>query len=145
MQKNDIVSRHIEIPKLNPAVGERVKNEPFHPGDLKKIHQGINEFVKGKDKEGMFGRKKETYNKVLFSLFIQLLEEGGFRQHEVMNRRWSDIKIGETLSDRKRIINTVIVPQRSKRGYRQHVFRGDSLINLRRYAKQNCDNWDSDD
>ena len=43
------------------------------------------------------------------------------------------------------IINTINIPQQSKRGARQTVFRGDSLVKLRQLQKENCVNWSSSD
>ena len=74
-----------------------------------------------------------------------MLDESGARQHEILTRTWKDVRVGETNTDQTKIINTVSIPQQTKRGARQMVYRGDSLVQLREFQKQHCDNWQPTD
>ena len=78
-------------------------------------------------------------------MFIQLLEDSGCRQHEVWERTWKDVHIGDTRTNRKRIVTGLRVPHAAKRGYRICVFRGDSLIELKMLLKMMCPEVTDDD
>tara|TARA_R110002012_G_scaffold83478_1_gene210074 strand:+ start:1809 stop:3023 length:1215 start_codon:yes stop_codon:yes gene_type:complete len=138
LQDEEILDRPLRVNSVSKAVENRTGGEPFAPGDLKAIHADIKEWVKEKGPEGLYGRQKSQYNKLLFQLFIQILEESGCRQHELWNRTWKDLQVGETKTDRKRIINTVAIPQRAKRGARMCVFRGDALVKIKELQRKRC-------
>ena len=137
LQDEEVLTRPIRINSVQRAVENRIGGEPFAPGDLKKIHSTIKEW-RGESKEHHLNQKVSKFNKELFALFIQLLEESGCRQHELWNRTWRDVRIGETLTNRKRMINTVSIPQKAKRGARQCVFRGEALVKIRELQKKMC-------
>lgn len=145
LQDEEILSRPLRVNPIKQAVENRTSGMPFHGDDLKTIYKTLDEWVEAESEEGMFGMKKNPYNKKLFRLFIQLLDESGARQHEVLNRTWKEVKVGETQTDDKMIINTVNIPQQSKRGARQTVFRGDSLVKLRQLQQDYCVDWSTSD
>lgn len=146
LQDEEILDRPLRINPVQKAVENRTGTEPFANGDLKVIHKTINEWVRSKDVKANFGGNKiRKYNKYLFQCFIELLDESGARQHEVWNRTWKDIKIGETLSKRHRIINQIKIPQKAKRGARTTVFRGESLVRIKDLHKSMCVNPSPDD
>lgn len=138
LNNEEIVSRTLRIDSVQKAIENRTGGEPFAPGDLKAIHKAIEDWKKDKSKENFGKMSVSKYNKELFSLFIQLLSESGCRQHELWNRTWKDIQIGETLTNRKRMINIVSIPQKAKRGSRQSVFRGDALVKIKELQKKMC-------
>jgi len=136
-----IIRRVIRVPSVRKAVENRTSTAPFLNDDLKIIKKTIREWVESDDKKENFGNKSVSkYNKRLFQLFIQLLEESGARQHEIWNRTWRDVCVGETLTDRKRIINEISIPQKAKRGARKTTFRGESLIRMKELHRSMCDN-----
>ena len=90
-------------------------------------------------------RSVSKYNKLMFRAFLELLDEGGFRQHEIMDRTWKDVVVKQTTSKRERVINEVRVPHSAKRGFRIQIFQGNSLVELRKLAKTFCDNWSDTD
>lgn len=145
LQDEEIINRPLRVNSVQKAVEKRVGSEPFAPGDLKLIYKTTKEWVKEESKSNFGNRRIESYNKELFLLFLKLLDESGARQHEVWNRSWKEVSIGETLTNRKRIINTVAIPQSAKRGARQTVFRGDSLIEMKRLAQRKCVNFSETD
>ena len=136
-----IIRKAIRVPSVKKAVENRTGSEPFAPGELKQIYKVTKEWVQEKPNTSNFGKRHVSrYNKQLFLLFIQLLDESGCRQHEIWNRTWGEISIGETKSDRKRIIDEIKIPQNAKRGARQCVFRGEALIRIKELQKNMCPN-----
>ena len=139
LQETEVLSRPITVNSVQKAVENRTGGEPFEGDDLKAIYKVIDEWVAERSAVNNFGKNSVSkYNKLLFRYFIQLLDESGARQHELWNRTWKDIKVGETLTNRRRSISTVSIPQRAKRGARKSVFRGDALIEIRRLQKKMC-------
>ncbi|MAR05731.1 MAG: hypothetical protein CL862_01315 [Cyanobium sp. NAT70] len=108
----EVLSRPISCPKLKSAVENRTSGEPFAQGHLKLIHQeidnGLNIQKKGVKPGGKLPtRTTSSFNKLLFAIFIELLEASGCRQHEIIDLRWSQVRAGETVANRKRVINTL--------------------------------------
>jgi integrase len=145
LQDEEIIDRPLKVNSVQTAIENRTSNEPFRDGDLKTIHQTIKQWAESDSDENFGGISISKYNKQLFKLFIQLLDESGCRQHEVWNRTWSEIRIGETLTNRKRIINTISIPQKAKRGARQCVFRGDALFEIYQLQRKLCPNFSTSD
>jgi len=86
LQDEEILSRPLGVNPVKQAVENRTSGMPFHGDDLQTIYKTLDEWVDAEGEEGMFGQKKSPYNKELFRLFIQLLDESGARQPEVLNR-----------------------------------------------------------
>ena len=146
LQDEEILDRPLRVNGVQKAVENRISGEPFASGDLKLIYSTIKDWVKGDTSKPNFaGKSISEYNKHLFLLFIRLLDESGARQHEMWNRTWKDISIGETRSDRKRIINTVKIPQKAKKGARSTVFRGESLVLIKELQVKYCKSFSKDD
>lgn len=136
----------LKVPSVRKAVENRTGTEPFLDGDLKLIKQTIRSWVNEESNNQNFGKQSVSlYNKLLFQLFIELLDESGARQHELWGRTWREISVGETLTDRKRIINTIKIPQKAKRGARQTVFRGEALIKMKELHRKMCNGASSGD
>lgn len=148
LQDEEIINRPIKVPGVQQAVENRTGSEPFQPGDLKRIYKEVDKWIdeKVEYKKGNFGNQRvSVYNKKLFKLFLQLLDESGARQHEIMPRTWKDIRVLQTNTDRKRYINEIAVPQKAKRGARKTVFRGESLLLIKELQKRMCPNHSESD
>lgn len=146
LQDEEILDRPLRVNSVTKAVENRIGGDPFKEGDLKLIHKAIEEWIKEDTNKNNFGNNQRTsYNKTVFKYFLLMLEESGFRQHELIQRTWKDVVIGETLTDRKRIINRVTIPHKAKRGARVPIFMGQSLIDLKRFQKQKCVNFSEND
>lgn len=128
LQEEEIINRPINCPGLRKAIENRTQSEPFAPGDLKKIHSSMKVFVEEKEKKNFGNNSVSKYNKLLFKYFIMMLEESGARQHELLALTWKEVKITETLTNRKRIINFLYIPHVTKKGFRRQTFRGESLF-----------------
>ena len=138
LQDEEVLNRPLRVNSVQKAIENRTGGEPFSKGHLGALYEAIKEW-RGEKSESNFGNNAVTnYNKELFALFIQLLEESGCRQHEIMDRTWEEVSIGETLTIRKRMINTISIPQKAKRGARQTVFRGEALVKIRELQKKMC-------
>lgn len=110
---------------------------PFENGDLKKVYKMIDEWVAEASSWKDFGnRSVSKYYKLLFRDFIQFLDESDVWQHEVWNRTWKDVKVGETLTNCRRSIITISMPQRAKSRARKSVFQGDSRIEIMGFRKR---------
>jgi len=116
----------INIPKQRKAVDERLKNPPFKVEDLKALKNGIQALVDASEST------EASYNNRLFQLYVELLLSSGARPHEILALRWKDIRIGETESNRRRIVNILEIPEHTKRGSRKCIFRSDCLVELKR-------------
>lgn len=146
LQDEEILSRPLRVNSVTQAVENRTGGEPFAQGDLSIIHETIKEWVKGDTNKENFGDSHiSKYNKQLFALFIQLLEESGARQHEIWNRTWKEVRVGQTQTNRKRVICTLLIPQKAKRGARASVFRGDALMKIKELQSKMCPNADKND
>ena len=146
LQDEEILDRPLRVNSVQKAVENRIGGEPFKSGDLKLIHKTIKDWIKEDTDKRNFGQNKlSSYNKQIFYFFILLLEESGCRQHEVITRTWKEVEIGETLTDRKRIINTLKIPQKVKRGARTPIFMGKALIELKEFQRKRCKNWSEGD
>lgn len=146
LQEEEILIRPITVNSVRKAVENRTGGDPFDDGDLKLIYKAIDAWLEEAPNTNNFAnRTVSKYNKYLFKYFIQLLDESGCRQHEVWSRNWKEIKVGETLTNRKRSICTVSVPHKAKRGARKCVFRGDALLEIRKLQKKECPNADDND
>ena len=138
LQDEEILTRPIKVKGVQQAVENRTQGEPFKPGDLKLIYQTVEEWKTEKSNKNFGGKEITKYNKELFCLFLHLLDESGMRQHEIFKRTWNEISVGQTKTNRQRIINTISVPSKAKRGVRQCVFRGESLIKIKELQKKHC-------
>ena len=139
LQDEEILDRPLRVNGVQKAIENRTGGEPFAKGDLKLIYKTIDEWNKEDPKTKNFGnRHVSKYNKLIFKLYIQLLDECGARQHEISDRTWKEVSIGRTDSNRKRIINTISIPQKAKRGARDTVFRGESLMLIKELQKRMC-------
>ena len=146
MQDEEILDRPLRVNSVQVAVENRTGGDPFKDGDLKVIYSTIKDWLKEKEKKDNFGGQHVSkYNKELFALFIQLLDESGCRQHEIMNRTWKEISIGTTQTNRKRIICTIAVPHKAKRGVRACVFRGEALVKMKELQRKMCPDAGRDD
>jgi integrase len=145
LQTEEIIQRPINCPGLRSAVENRTQSEPFASGDLKKIHTATKEWMQLDSKENFGKNNVSKFNKELFRLFLMFLEESGARQHEILQLTWKDVKIMETLSNRKRIINSITVPHTAKRGTRRQVFRGESILLLKELHNKMIQNGKSSD
>ena len=150
LMDTEVVTRPITINKLKPAIENRVSGEPFAPGDLEKIYHHLDELVSTKSEKKDIGNNLTTrsvgfYNRRLFQLFLQLLDESGCRQHEVLQMTWKDVSVKQTLSNRERVINEIRVPHTAKRGFRVQIFMGKSLLNLKKHQEEHCPNAQPED
>lgn len=150
LQETEVIARPITVDKLKPAIEKRTSGEPFAPGDLKSIYNAVNSWVDEDKKDqsignGLTTRSVSKYNKLMFRAFLELLDEGGFRQHEISDRTWKEVIVKQTNTKRQRVINEVRVPHSAKRGFRIQIFQGNSLLQLRKLAKGFCDNWTEND
>ena len=145
LQTEEILSKAIRVTGVQQAVENRLGKEPFKEGDLKKIYKAIDEWIEDKGKENFGGQHVSTYNKKLFRLWVQLLDESGCRQHETHQRTWEEVKVLRTNTNRKRYINELSVPQTAKRGRRQTVFRGEAIFLIKQLQKKECPNWSEGD
>lgn len=136
LQETEVLERPLTIRPLRTAIENRTGSEPFSPGDLKKVHRSLSEWLKEVPKGN--NNQVSKYNKLVFSCFIRLLEESGARQHEVLNATWRDVNVGVTNTRRERTICQIRVPHSTKRGFRWMVFRGDALLELKKVQRQNC-------
>lgn len=139
LQDEEILDRPLRVNGVQKAVENRTGGEPFNDGDLKLIYKAIDEWIEEEPNKANFGnRHVSLYNKRVFKLYIQLLDESGARQHEIAGRTWKDVKVRKTDTNRKRYISEISIPHKAKRGARQTVFRGESLLLLRELHKQMC-------
>ena len=139
LQDEEILSRPLRVNAVQKAVENRTGGEPFAGDDLKLIYKTIDEWIESDTKKQNFGNKSvPTYNKKLFRLWVQLLDECGARQHEIHSRTQKDVKVLKTNTRRERYICQISIPQSAKRGARQSVFRGDSLLQIKALQKQMC-------
>ena len=113
------------IPKLRDEPDKRLGNPPFDKEDLKAIFNAIDEFHKDK-KTGA-----DPYIRTGFKYYVRGLVESGMRPHEILAIKWSDIQFKVTNTNRARSINIIRVPERTKRGFRITIFKGDSLLTWR--------------
>lgn len=139
LQDEEILDRPLRVNGVQKAVENRVGGEPFAKGDLKLIYKTVDQWVKEDSKKLNFGNQHiSDYNKKLFRLYIQFLDECGARQHEILTRTWKDVNIGRTDTNRSRIICRIAIPQKAKRGARETVFRGDSLLKIKELQRRMC-------
>ncbi len=131
LQDNEIIVRPIQVSKLRIGVHHRTSGEAFAKGDLERIYQAIDEFVKDSNSQ------VSEYNRQLFALFIRLLDQSGARQHEVHQLKWKHVAVGQTQTHRERVINHIKVPHSCKRGARVSVFRGLCLLELQGLHEDN--------
>ena len=125
-----------KVYSVTQTVENRIGGDPFKDGDLNLIHKAIDEWLKEDTNKSNFGDNQRTsYNKTVIKYILLMLEESGFRQHELIQRIWKDVVIGEIKTDRMRIINKVTVPHKAMRGARVPIFMGQSLIDLKRFQK----------
>lgn len=122
----------INIPKQKKGVDERLKNPPFRPDDLKALRKGIDEFVKATKGIRSVPLEEMKYTNQLFKLYMEVLLRSGARPHEILALTWRDVRIGETESDRRRIVNVCEIPENTKRGSRKSIFRSEALAELKR-------------
>ena len=135
IRRGDISSTS-KIYSVTQAVENRIGGDPFKGGDINLIHKAIDEWLKEDTNKSNFGDNQRTsYNKTVIKYFLLMLEEIGFRQHELIQRIWKDVVIGEIKMHRKRIINKVTIPHKAKRGARVPIFMCQSLIDLKRFQK----------
>ena len=150
LNETEVISRPITIRKLKQAVELRTSGEPFAPGDLQKIHNSVNEWISEK-KEGIDPgnnlpkRSVSEFNKQVFKLFLDCLEQSGCRQHEILQLTWKDVEVTQTLTKGQRIVNELRIPHRAKRGFRIQYFLGDSLLRLKDMQRKMCPKVSHDD
>ena len=118
------------IPKLRDEPDKRLGNPPFNKEDLEALFTEIDEFYKDK-KTGA-----DPYIRAGFKYYVRGLIESGMRPHEILAIKWSDVQFKVTNTNRARSINIIRVPERTKRGFRITIFKGDSLLAWREAQKR---------
>ena len=125
--KHDVT---MDIPKLRNARDERLHNPPFKKEDLKTIRQSMK--INSEEASTKFAK----YQEGMFELYVETLLSSAMRPHEALKLTWKDVKIGQTQTNRKRIVNTVDVPSETKTHERITIFQTDALIRLKELQKK---------